>query len=68
MSDITKEEYCRIFVAYMAENAGFERFANGQSIRDYAKSVASDYWQNTRDRTTPEEDAEADMDCWEGEE
>ncbi|UXS01683.1 hypothetical protein [Agrobacterium tumefaciens] len=64
MSDLTKEEYCRRFVDYMTREAGFRTFDNGHSVRSYAENAAPDYWQNCLDNS-PEEAAEADMDCWE---
>lgn len=67
MSDLTKEEFCRRFVEYMTREAGFEVFNNGQTVRAYAEEIAPEYWQNCPDNT-PEAAAEADFDCWEGEE
>lgn len=61
---MTKEDFCRRFIEYMTREAGFETFDNGQSVRSYAEEVVPDYWENSCDNT-PEECAEADMDCWE---
>lgn len=64
MSVLTKEEFCRRFVEHMVREAGFEAFDNGVKVRGYAEFTAPDYWENSPDNS-PEDAAEADMDCWE---
>lgn len=56
MSEITKEEFCRLFVEHMTNEAGFETFNDGRPVREYAERVAL---------TTGRAAAEAGMDCWE---
>lgn len=65
ISDLPKKEFCRLFVEYMTNNAGFETFNDGRSVRKYAEQVAPDYWENCGPDTNPEDAAEANMDCWE---
>ncbi len=64
MSVLTKEEFCRRFVEHMVREAGFEAFDNGVKVRGYAEFTAPDYWESSPDNS-PEDAAEADMDCWE---
>lgn len=63
--NLTKEEFCRLFVEHMTSEAGFDTFNDGGSVRAYAEKVAPDYWENCGPDTSPEDAAEADMDCWE---
>jgi hypothetical protein len=61
---LTKEEFCRRFVAHMLSIAGDE-FPDGSSIREYAEDTAPSYWVDQhRSGETPEDCAEADRDYW----
>lgn len=61
---MTKEEFCRRFVDYMVGRAG-EKFSDGESIREYAESVAEASWEDPDQRAEgPEESAGADMSYW----
>ena len=61
---INRSEFCRRFVEYMTREAGFETFDNGLSVRSYADGMAEEYFENLYGNS-PEEAAQADMDCWE---
>lgn len=61
---MTKEEFCRRFIARMVRLAG-ETFDDGTSIRDYAEETAPTYWDEPHQRAEgPEECADADMSYW----
>lgn len=62
---ITKEEFCQRFVAHMVKMAGFEKFDDGESVRDYAEATAPTYWDEPDQRKDgPEECAEVDISYW----
>jgi hypothetical protein len=62
--EITKEEFCARFKAYMLSVAG-ETFDDGEPIADYADETAPTYWDEPGQRKEgPEECAQADMSYW----
>lgn len=56
-------KYTDRFTAYMVEHAG-KTFDDGSSIEGYAHETAPRYMEDYPDES-PEESAQADMDCWE---
>lgn len=63
-SSITKEEYCRRFIKHMRAAAGFERFDNGTTVEEYATECADLCWGVWDKKSSPEEDADADISYW----
>lgn len=59
-----QEEYTRRFVAYMVDNAGFERFNCGHTVEEYAMDCAASTYDPRAASHKPEEDAAGDMEYW----
>ena len=64
--DLTKEEFCKRFVARMVAEAermfGRSTFGDGLSVETYARQVAPIYWERRDLRLDPpEECADADL-------
>lgn len=65
---IDKKVWIDRFVAHMCKLAGFERFADGELVADYAAKTAETYLDDPDYVADgPEACAEGDMDCWESE-
>jgi len=63
--ELTKEEFCIRFKAYMLSVVG-EKDANGDSVAEYADETAPTYWDDPEQRKWgPEGCAQADLDEWE---
>jgi hypothetical protein len=63
--DLTEDEFCARFVAFMVASAGAE-FDDGSSIAEYAAEAAPTYWADPDRRAEgPEACAEADIGYWE---
>jgi hypothetical protein len=63
--DMTKDEFCTRFVARMVAKAGFDKFADGFSVAEYAAESAPTYFEEEHQRVEgPEECADSDMSYW----
>jgi|VirMetMinimDraft_7_1064189.scaffolds.fasta_scaffold00089_29 hypothetical protein len=63
---MTEQEFCDRFTAEMLRLAGRKTFDDGSSIEEYARGTAPSYYADQhQDGESPEDCADADMDCWE---
>ena len=62
---MTRNEFVQRFVDHCVQSCGFTNFDDGESVADYALSVAGSYWDDEDRRADgPEDCADEDISYW----